>query len=149
MEFHFNDIKNHVLLNKLCIEEAERNYNSKNNNQTYIDKLYNSYQGKAAELYLVENYNMQFLTYDNYDSLNKHKYYNELKHNILYHDLIKDNKIIEVKALTSINIDYKINKILHNIQERTWNYSDYLLVFIFDNWQYKLYKKIKIKDKNE
>ena len=144
MTFHFNDVKDHILLNKLSIDEAERNYKSPNNKQTYIEKLFNSLQGKAAELYLVENYGMEFLSYENIDKINSHKYFNKLQHSILYHDLIKDDKIIEVKAFTKDNIDHKINSVLKEIRKRTWNFSDYMIVFTFDNWNYSLYKKIKI-----
>lgn len=145
MKFHFNSIKNHVLLNKLAVDEAERNFLSRTNtNDTYISKLYNSLQGKAAEMYLVENSEMHFLDDSTVQILKDRDDYWNIAQNLIYHDLIKDDKIIEVKAYSELNIDEKIDKTINTIKSRTWNFSDYLIVFKFDNWNYELYKKIKI-----
>lgn len=148
MTFAFNDIKNHALLNKLAIDEAERNYlsASNTNKDSYISKLYNSLQGKGAELYLVENKGMKFLDNSTINLLEGHKYYTALVHNVLYHDLVFNNKIIEVKAFSEDGIDYKIENSIARIKTRTWNFSDVMLVFMVKDWNYTLYKKIDLKD---
>lgn len=135
------------MLNKLVIEEAKRLYESPSanfNQVSFYDKLNNCFQGKAAEMYLVENKDMQFLDEATIDLLVKHKYYKDIKKNLIYHDLVKDGKVIEVKAFSKDNIDYSVEKALKTIRNRTYNFSDYLIVFTFDNWKYELYKKIKV-----
>jgi hypothetical protein len=146
MTFHFNDIRDHTLLNKLAIEEAERTFSSSSANPNEVSfktKFYNSLQGKAAEMYLVENKGMQFLDESTVGMLRFRKDYNSICNKLLYHDLVRDDKIIEVKALTG-DISSKIDKILADIRKRTYNFSDYLIVFEFDCWNYTLHDKIKI-----
>ncbi len=146
MEFNFNDINDHVLLNRLILDESRRLFESPManlDNSDFYKKFINVTQGKAAELYLVENTKLEFLTEDNVKTLYNHRYYQNIVDKLLYHDLVYDGSVFEVKAYSK-NIKSNVTKVLDTIRLRKFNFSDYLILFEVKDWNYRLIDKIKI-----
>jgi hypothetical protein len=146
LEFNFNDINDHVLLNRLILDESRRLFESPManlDNSDFYKKFINVTQGKAAELYLVENTKLEFLTEDNVKTLYNHRYYQNIVDKLLYHDLVYDGSVFEVKAYSK-NIKSNVTKVLDTIRLRKFNFSDYLILFEVKDWNYRLIDKIKI-----
>ena len=131
-KFKLSDIKNKDLLSKEIETEALRIFNSpKARRNRSLDRIkLDTQQGKAAEIWLTENFNFT-LAPD------------------IYHDLIdEDGNLVEVKAYTNIKNSEEsiwLQDSLNRIRTGGWNKSKYLLLFDYFNEEYTFLEKIIIR----
>jgi hypothetical protein len=129
LKFTAEDIKDKELLMQLVKEEATRIFESERarKGRTYEQIEKSVYQGKVAELFLIENHG--YLPADR-----------------KYHDL-KDleGNYTEVKAYRNASLEsLYVKEDISRIKTGGWNDSKYYILFSFKEGVYELVEKINI-----
>jgi hypothetical protein len=129
LKFTQDDIKDQELLIKLVKEEALRIFESDRarKGRTYEQIEKSVFQGKVAELFLIESHGY----------LPAEKKYHDLKDS--------EGNYIEVKAYKNASLEsYYVKEDLIRIKQGGWNESKYYILFSYNEGVYELVDKLQI-----